>query len=147
MDKKIAIRYLICLFCLSFVLSGYAQEKRQKTYVHASAGFFRGSTNSDNITNTPFMLDFKIGGFLGDKDVIGLQISTSTQSIPTKGTTRSVYIADFGLPETYGRLTHKYTAVGMFYDHFFRLVKRSTSFLQLIYNTWSTGQKTKAILL
>lgn len=124
MDKKIAIRYLICLFCLSFVLSGYAQEKRQKTYVHASAGFFRGSTNSDNITNTPFMLDFKIGGFLGDKDVIGLQISTSTQSIPTKGTTRSVYIADFGLPETYGRLTHKYTAVGMFYDHFFSIGKK-----------------------
>lgn len=113
--------HLICaLLC---VLFSQAQRSIPNFFANPSIGFFRLTTDRENINNVPVMLDFKIGMNIGKQDAIGFEFSSSSQSIPVSGRYNVQPPGGGSVATRVGRRHVDAAALGMFYERYFRLGK------------------------
>lgn len=102
----------------------FAQTDEKRVYINPSFGGYRVTTDPNNINNTPFMFEGKIGTDIGKHGIIGLQFSRVLQNSMVSGLFWEQAISG-PIPLTrYGKLTHQITALGVFYERNFPIGKR-----------------------
>ena len=105
-----------------------AQTSEKRVYINPSVGGYRLTTDPNNINNTPFMFDGKIGTDIGKHGIIGLQFSRIHQNGMVSGQySDPSFAATFTLTR-YGKLTHQITALGIFYERLFSISKHIDAF-------------------
>lgn len=115
------IVFLFLGLCVVSLTSAQTSEKR--VYINPSIGGFRLTTDPNNINNTPFMFDGKIGTDIGKHSIIGLQFSRTHQTTMVSGLFWEQTVSGPYPLTRYGKLTHQITALGFFYERNFQIRK------------------------
>lgn len=122
---KYSILSIVVLFICIAVKS---QAPSHSFYINPGIGFFRITNDPSELNNHPFLLEGKVGVMIGKKSGIGLQFSSSTQSMAVTGMS-SLQPSGGGTPWTrVGTIRHIATSFGIFYERFFILGKRISFF-------------------
>lgn len=118
------MKIILVFLGLCAVSAIFAQTAEKRVYINPSFGGYRVTTDPNNINNTPFMFEGKIGTDIGKHGIIGLQFSRVHQNTMVSGLFWQQPVAGPVSLNRYGKLTHQITALGVFYERIFPLGKR-----------------------
>lgn len=101
-----------------------SQTAEKRVYINPSIGKYRLTTDPNNMNNTPWMFEGKLGTDIGKHGIIGFQFSMVRQNEMVSGPHWQQSVAGPFTLNRDGTFKSRLTALGFFYERYFSIGKK-----------------------